>query len=72
MGERRWGLWELCEDKEQRGSPVVLSDHSRMHLSLSCYPRLSLPCSRFNPQLFWEGAWGGEEGGEMAGQGLRR
>ena len=22
-GERRWGLWELCEDKEQRGSPVV-------------------------------------------------
>lgn len=22
-GERRWGLWELCEDKEQRGSPAV-------------------------------------------------
>ena len=21
--ERRWGLWELCEDKEQRGSPAV-------------------------------------------------
>lgn len=23
MDERRWGLWERCEDKEQRGSPVV-------------------------------------------------
>lgn len=22
-GERRWGLWELCEDKEPRGSPAV-------------------------------------------------
>lgn len=43
-GKRRWGLWELCEDKEQRGSPVVSSDRSQMHLSLSCYPHLSLPC----------------------------
>lgn len=23
MGEGRWGLWELCKDKEQRGSPAV-------------------------------------------------
>lgn len=23
MDEGRWGLWERCEDKEQRGSPVV-------------------------------------------------
>lgn len=22
-GEGRWGLWEPCEDKEQRGNPVV-------------------------------------------------
>lgn len=22
-GERRWGLWELCENKEPRGSPAV-------------------------------------------------
>lgn len=41
--ERRWELWELCEDKEQRGNPVVCLIAPEC-IFLSCYLCLSRPC----------------------------
>lgn len=65
----RWGLWEACEDEEQRGNPAVEPDRSQMHLSLSCYPRVCLRCSDgliHRLLLHHPGA-----GRQPAGQGLR-
>lgn len=53
MGERRLGLWEPCEDKEQRGSPAVCL------IAPECiFPLLVIPASSVSTTLARAGTAG--------------